>query len=232
MKTTAIALSIASLLISTSPLANTKAGELKGGFELDKKFNIDTANGAPAPAGAVNEFGAKLFMTWQGLAVSYKRKSGGFGETNINYTYGWEHVWLTPEFEYLAAPTGSDNAKLGLTVGSHVNGLFDTSLRYRKDSDTKEVDGKQSDIDRIDLLVGKQLSDSVYLQAKAISFTENDAATNAAKPGKDSWMNYEVKMDFTAVSDNMIPYVEYERAYIKGKDREDNNVKVGVVFPF
>lgn len=236
MKKTVIAISVVGLFSASAALANTKAGDLAGGLELDSKFNIDATNVSDNKNPAhKQDFGIKLFGSYKGIGLSHKHKSGGTGETNINYTYGFEHVYLKGEFEHVSVKNDPNVQKLGLTVGSHLNGILDVSVRYRKDAALgKNAKGEQSNIDRVDLFVGRQITDNLYLNAKAIGFKENDAKTAAAYKGagaKDTWTNYEVKATFTGF-ENVKPYVELERAFVPRMKRTDNNVKVGVVFPF
>ncbi|WP_428775553.1 hypothetical protein [Vibrio sp.] len=228
MKKTVIAATLTALTLgmSNAALANTKAGDFASGLELDSKMNMDTGS-----AGNRKEFGAKVFASYQGAGLSHKVKAGEGNETetNLNYTYGWENVWLTGEAELVTKKLANDQHKFGLTVGSNLNGLFDTSLRYRLDKDSESKFADRSEVDRFDFFVGKQLTDNVYLGAKAISQTENTASRQGSK--KD-WMNYEVRATFNNVSPNMIPYFEYAREYNQNLRKDDNNVKVGLVLPF
>ncbi|SEG41834.1 hypothetical protein [Vibrio hangzhouensis] len=258
MKKSAVALSVGALMATGAAFANTKAGDFKAGLELDSKFSMNNAAHAgsptvkmpggespePFPHSNGNEvenpnyvplrgqdFGVKLFMSYQGAGLSVKAKDNQELETNINYTYGWKHVYLTGEAELVSKKYGNDEQKYGLTVGSHLNGLFDTSVRYRVDRDTQGEAATRSQINRVDLFAGKQVTDNVYLGAKVINFDQQNATINAIDGNKKNWNNFEVKATFTGL-DNMIPYVEYENAYINRADRRDDNLKVGVQFPF
>lgn len=234
MKKSVIALSTVALLVSGGVLANTKAGDLQGGLEFDSKFSMNNPKHAEGsePGLKKTDFGAKLYMSYQGVGLSFKAKNDDSVESNLNYTYGWEHVFVKGEAELVTKRYGNDQRKLGLTVGSHVNGLFDTSVRYREDRDTESYNGaKKSNVNRIDLFVGKQLTDNLYLGAKAINFDQQNSAINAEAGNKKNWNNFEVKATFTGF-DNMKPFVEYENAYIQKANRRDDNLKVGVAFPF
>ena len=238
MKKTAIALTVAALFTSSLAVANTKAGDFKGGLEFDSKFSMNNAkhadkegpNGDTAPL-RKQDFGAKLFLSYQGVGLSIKQKNTQETETNINYTYGWEHVWLKGEAEHVGKTYGNNQQKLGITIGSHLNGLFDTSLRYREDRDTQGTESTRSKVNRVDLFVGKQLTDNLYLNAKLINFDQQNSQINSQPGNKKNWNNVEVKATFTGF-DNFKPYVEYENAFVQKVQRRDDNLKVGVVFPF
>lgn len=235
-------------MVSSSTMANTKANDLAGGVEFDSEFSLNNSRHAEKVFMDENgdtttiplrsrDFGIKLFMSYNGAGLSVKANNVQETETNFNYTYGWEHVWLTGEYERVTKKYANDVNKFGLTVGSNVNEIVDLSFRYRKDKDSQSYNGiEKSNIDRFDFSLGKQLGDNIYLNAKLINFTENNKRLNDLNnsgefTGKKNWNNYEIKMTFTGI-DNVIPYAEYENAYIQRADRRDDNMKVGVIFPF
>lgn len=227
-KVTLIALS------SIFAVASVQASELTGGLEIDNKFSADQVEDKGT--------GAKLFAGYEGFGVSAKRNDTKVKEYNFNYTHDFDNFFVKGEYEFVdnrsrvttdgVSNAGSDVNKFGLTVGTNVMDMFDTSFRLRKDLAAKEMNGEKSDITRFDLAAGKQF-ENVYLNTKLVGMHENDKRiVDNANGGKDSVYNVEARLTFNNIAGGFTPYFEAGNEGSHRNDKRNTYGKVGVVFNF
>ncbi|UPQ90095.1 hypothetical protein [Vibrio sinaloensis] len=221
-------------LSSIFAVASVQATELTGGLEIDNKFSADQVEDKGT--------GVKLFAGYEGFGVSAKRNDTKVKEYNLNYTHNFENFFVKGEYEYVdnrsrvdangVSDMGSDVNKFGITAGTNVMDMFDTSLRLRKDLAAKEMGGKKSDITRFDLAAGKQF-ENVYFNTKLVGMHENDAnSVDTAKGGKDTVYNVEARLTFNNIAGGFVPYFEAGNEGSHQNDKRNTYGKVGVVLNF
>lgn len=206
------------------------ASDFTGGLEIDNKFSADKVEDLGT--------GAKLFMGYKGLTLSAKRNDVKAKEYNFNYKHDFDSFFLKGEYEFVdnrsrvtrtgENSTGADVNKFGITVGTNVMDIFDTSFRLRKDLDAKEMNGTKSDITRFDLAVGKQF-ENVYFNTKLVGQHQADARIATVN---DTIYNVEARLTFNNISDNFTPYFEAGNEAKFGSNDRDTYGKVGVIFNF
>lgn len=217
-------------LSSIFAVASVQASELTGGLEIDNKFSAENV----ADLGT----GAKLFVGYEGFGVSAKRNDTKTKEYNFNYTHDFDTFFVKGEYEFVdnrsrVEEDGTNNIganinKFGITAGTNVMGLFDTSLRLRKDLDDKELNGKKSDITRFDFAVGKQF-ENVYLNTKVVGQHQKDKRIATVN---DTIYNVEARLTFNNIANGFTPYFEAGNEAQFGSDKRNTYGKVGVVFNF
>lgn len=205
------------LLLAVS-LATLTTGAIaaSAGLELDTKIN---ANG-----GASQGSGAKLFVGFEnGFGASVKRGTDSNVEINVGYTLDLGSVWLKGEVERVLVSNGADVNKAGIGAGTVIAGV-DLNTRLRQDVTM----GSGSNVSRIDLGAGYQVTESAYVKANIVNQFQNDASSWTANQEIN---NLELRATFNNI-DGFTPFFEIGDEGNFRNDSRNQYGKVGIVLPF